>query len=110
MSCFLSSSEPATIFLYPSDTTANLGDTVVLTCVARGFLEHILIWNRLDDGNFTPVNVTTYEKLSNGTIFIISVLTICNIELSDSGMYSCTAGNNVTVSSSRNFSLTVYGK
>ena len=106
------SSELATLFLYPSDTTTNLSDTVVLSCVAHGFPEPTIIWNRLDGGKFIPVNVTTDTWISNGTIFISSVVTICNIELSDSGEYSCRAENNVTgiaVSDSQNFNLTVQG-
>ena len=109
---FLFFSVPATLSLYPSDTVANLFGNINLTCAAHGFPEPTIAWEKIN-GNLSTTDIVQTTLRSGGMELVTSTLEIRNIDLPDAGMYKCTATNNVigvTVTDSRNFTLTVCGK
>ena len=100
------------IVLVPPNTRVNATDTVLLTCVVYGSLPLGISWSREGSGLMNdPQRITIYKEQfeESGVTFIQSILQICSTQTDDSGIYSCTAENNIGNSTST-FELAVTGK
>ena len=87
----------------PMDTTALIGQTIILDCRAPFSIPPAEIsWSR----NSVQFNSSRYQVLQSGS------LSISMVELGDAALYSCTATNNFLSSSasSRGATLSVIGK
>ena len=102
------------IFVSPNNTIATFNTSIVFTCTAIGISSPDITW--LKDGTSLSgdFNITEDRLSSDGLHFItLSVLTLCDLESSDSGQYSCVASNNIStgqVTDSRDFTLEVQGE
>ena len=89
----------ATLLVYPGETRIEVDRSVSLTCVAMGHPLPSLTW--LKDGvplsSGDSFNITNTEL--SGTDSVTSILDICNIELSDTGLYGCEASNSLLADS-----------
>ena len=103
---------PVQIVLQPVDSTdVPDGDTVLLTCVANGYLSLTISWSRegtvlMNDSQ----QITIYEEEieEGGSTLIQSILQICSIGPDNAGVYSCIAENNAS-NDTASFELTVAG-
>ena len=81
--------------------TVNEGDTALITCIATGKLIPIISWY-FNGAPVKKANTTKYmisEMLLN-TFTKNSILTVMNLTLSDMGIYTCNATNQVSSDSS----------
>lgn len=100
----------AAILLYPGDTEASAQSSLVLTCVAFGIPAPEIVWEHNNLTLTSPHSNITTEIFSNDTgLFAVSVLNLCNVELSDSGQYSCLASNSGMNTETRSFTLNIQG-
>ena len=76
----------------PSDTVAEVGSTVLFTCVAYGIpLPSTITWSYYNYtlSNYTNVTIYFNEIDVGGAIFLQSILELCGVEEDYSGYYSC---------------------
>lgn len=98
----------------PPNTTANVSESVALTCAAAGIPAPQIYWfqeSQLLQGDM--YNISESVVNNDTSYFTTSTLVLCDLELEDTDLYSCTAHNNVSQGLSRAstvFSLTVQGK
>lgn len=88
----------ASIVAKSADITLTDGETAVLSCVTNDFGDGVSIdWS----GNgVDPTTNATQETVVAGTLqFTRSVLTLCSVEVMDTGPYVCTvtSGNNTVM-------------
>ncbi len=105
---------PATLFSYPNNITVIAGGDLNLTCEALGIPEPTITWNGPEGSdNFTSEDISQTTVPQNGSELVVSVLQLRSLQLSDAGIYSCTAVNTVVrgivTEDSRNFTVTVHG-
>ena len=110
----VSPSEPVEIVIRPEDLTeADAGQTLTFTCVAYGVPLPTISWSQggVIITNDTDTRVTIYneEIEERGLVFYQSILEICSAELTDSGVYSCSADNGIS-NDSVSFEIRVEGK
>ena len=94
------------IAVAPPDTTATAGATVIFTCVAVGVPLEEIVW--LKDGypvaDLGPNRVNFTQRRNASVQALQSILQICSLQPSDTGMYTCRTGTGLA---SANFTLTV---
>ena len=94
-----------------SDTTLSEGETTILACVGYGQLGVQVEWTR----NGQPVTNTSLisayqiDIVQHGLTFSQAFLQLCNVEMSDSGNYTCTVSSG-PVSFTSTVQVTVVGK
>ena len=97
----------------PTNTTANVSNSVALTCTAAGIPPPQVQWFRNSLSLSQDRVNTTESTIENATsYFTTSTIVLCDLELSDTDSYSCVATNNISgglARVSRSFSLTVQG-
>ena len=102
------------MLLYPGDTIAMVGDSLVPSCTAAGIPAPQIEWSK--DGLTLPTqlfNITEEQFSNSSNYFTVSVLNLCDLQLSDSGEYSCTASNTITegtATDTRSFMLEAQGE
>lgn len=69
----------------PSDRSAILGETIELTCKARGSVNPTINWQK--DGSY----IGFYVSGSRFHLKLSGSLQITNVQRSDSGVYTCIA-------------------
>lgn len=99
-------SEPPTIVIKPSDTTALYGTTVLLTCAAFGN-EPVILWLKDSQPIPSPTNVYNDVFTVSGVNYTHSILELCSVTFKLEGTYSCVANDSIG-SVTSNFTLTVY--
>ena len=94
---------------FPSDIVVTITDSTSLTCTASGVPLPSIMWYKLGHGQL--VNGADYSISTSdiGTQLSMSVLTIVAAIQGDTGLYNCTAVNDIG-SSSVSFHLQVNGK
>ena len=104
----------AEIVSHPEELTeADIGDTVVLTCVAYGSPAPYITWSKNDTNISNDSQVAIYEQVVplRGIMFVRSTLEIGCATEEDGDKYTCTAANrHVKSSFSTNLSVNAVGK
>ena len=88
-----------------------MGDTAFLVCVGYGQPTVEISWTLNGEVVMNDSLVTIYEEevSQGGRLFKQLFLELCSLELSDSGIYTCTVSNGQTVANSTT-QLSVYGE
>ena len=88
-----------------------MGDTAFLVCVGYGQPTVEISWTLNGEVVTNDSLVTIYEEevSQGGRMFKQLFLELCSLELSDSGIYTCTVSNNKTVANATT-QLSVYGE
>ena len=96
---------PASIVISTQDSRVELGGSYSLMCTAQGFPLPQFTW--LKDG--TPLSNssanTTIVDFNLASAAVTSILELCEVELMDTGVYSCVAANTLA-SGSQEFNST----
>lgn len=83
--------------IVPEDSTAQEGNTLILTCVGHGVPTPVMTWlkNGTAITNGTRVSVYVQELAQvPGVLFVQTTLEICGLNISeDAGTYGCQAEN-----------------
>ena len=78
-----------------NDTSVDAGETAVLVCVGYGQPNVDITWSR--DGQIVSNSSISaiYEEdlIRGGRVFRQSFLQLCNIQVADSGSYTCVVSN-----------------
>ena len=104
----------ASILLSPGDTITSVGDSLTLSCTAAGIPAPQISWYK--DGLLLTTgldNITETQSSNASNHFTVSDLNLCDLQLSDSGQYSCVASNSIsagTVTDTRSFMLEAQGE
>ena len=91
------------------DISLTIGESVLLTCVGYGQPYILITWERNGERLMNDTNVIISEQnfTQGGRLLRQSALSLCNLEISDAGNYTCTVSNgqaSITASS------TIFGK
>lgn len=88
------------IVLLSDDMRVIIGDTTVLLCMTFEQMDQDITWLHNGDNvtNTSLVTVTGSDFVQDGVVFRQSFLRICNTSMSDTGLYTCIASNNVNAS------------
>lgn len=98
--------EPS-FYLHPKSILASYGDTVELTCGARGFPRPNITWHK-DGIAFTDASATvTPSNQNDSTELIVKIISVSNRHV---GYYSCQATALKAQVSSRDAMLSLKGK
>ena len=95
-----------------NDTIVREGNTTTITCEAFGYPPPTVVWNRINGILSDRVSVSDSVSVPTGygNVTRVSVnLTITNASREDTGVYTCSANNNIG-SDSSNVSITVQCK
>ena len=102
----------ATIANPLNDTIVREGNTTTITCEAFGYPPPTVVWNRINGILSDRVSVSDSVSVPTGygNVTRVSVnLTITNASREDTGVYTCSANNNIG-SDGSNVSITVQCK
>ena len=98
---------------HPGDTIAMVGDNTAPSCTAAGIPAPQIAWFKDGLPLTSGFNITEEQFSNPSNYFTVSVLNLCDLQLSDSGEYSCTASNTITegtATDTRSFMLEAQGK
>ena len=101
------------MLFYPGDTIAMVADSVALSCTAAGIPAPQIAWFKDGLPLTNGYNITERQLSNSSNYFTVSVLNLCDLQLSDSGEYSCTASNTITegtATDTRSFMLEAQGE
>ena len=94
-----------------NDTSVDAGETAVLICVGYGLPSVDITWSR--DGqivsNSSLVSIYEEDLAQGGRVFKQSFLQLCSLQMSDSGVYTCSVSNGLS-SVNSTVELSVHGK
>ena len=85
---------PSTFTYHPNGTIAIAGSTVTMSCIANGHPTPVIKWLK----NSVPLalnNITIFAKTHSTEDSTISSLSLFNIQLNDTGNYSCISSNHL---------------
>ena len=91
------------------DISLTIGESVLLTCVGYGQPYVLITWDRNEERLMNDTNVIISEQdfTQRGRLLRQSALSLCNLEISDAGIYTCTVSNG---QASINASSIIFGK
>ncbi len=116
--CYIISSVPPSLVSYPGDSLVNISDGISFMCVASGNPMPEIIWSKdgapltsqegEGSGEDIRIDITSVESRS---LFVVSILQICDTQISDFGRYACISSSSTfNDSDTREFSVTVFGE
>jgi len=90
----------ASLLLIPPNTRVELASSISLSCTARGYPLPAITWLKdgltLVPGELINITITVLTNISSSpNITVLSILDICDLRLSDSGLYECSANNTI---------------
>ena len=96
--------------IVPLDTNATLNHTILLTCFGFGIPLPDITWSMDGEALSNSSRIIFHNDLVtiNEVIFVRSILELCNVAVTDEGIYSCDLRNTLG-SSSDSFYLNVQG-
>jgi len=101
---------PPAIISHPMDMTVNNGSNVTFNCVSFSFASVNYTWFKngfmLSDG----VNIIISTNDDEDNDIYTTALMILDVQLSDNGVYVCSANNNEDTTMSNAATLSVIGK
>ncbi len=82
-----------------NDTFALVGNSALLACVGFGVPSVEITWslNGASIMNSSIVTISEEEITGGGKVFKQSFLELCNLSISDSGVYTCSVSNGLTM-------------
>lgn len=85
--------------LISNDTYLGTGDTGILVCVTANQINETITWshNGLSLMNTSSASIYEEEVVEGGREFRQSFLQLCSLAIANSGGYTCTVGNGLTV-------------
>ena len=74
-----------------NDTSLPIGDTAMFTCIGQGLPDVQIIWSRDGENIVNDSLVAIYDEdvTQGGTRFSLSILELCSVQSSDTGIYVC---------------------
>ena len=87
---------PALVIHPPSYSFGVQNERVYMTCVAYGVPLPKITWTRNDSIDIDPNAITEMNLTVNGTVFSVSILEFCAVDMPDIAWYNCTAANGVS--------------
>ena len=98
------------LVIISNDTSADAGETAVLICVIYGQPNVDITWSR--DGqvitNSSLVSINEEDLTQGGRVFKLSFLQLSSLQMSDSGVHTCSVSNGLS-SVNSTVDLTVVG-
>ena len=82
----------------PNDTSAYVGESLTLLCVAYGSPLPTVMWMRNGQPLRQPYLLNETEIVTRHVTFVRSILYLCSLKLADDDQYTCTASNNFSTS------------
>ena len=102
------------ITVVSGSTTLVVGETTLLACVRYGYGQTTLpaVWSHNGQVvvNSTRVYVFEETRTVSGLEFAVSYLQLCSAEMADSGTYTCSVENSVSLIISSTVEVAVTGK
>ena len=98
----LSAESPSLVLYSPDRVYGEANTTIRVVCSATGVPNPTINWTIPNHIGKVYLNTTTM----NGTEIVTSVLELCSVNISDTGMYSCIAANE-RGNESKSFDVTV---
>ena len=84
------------LVIHPSSYNIGIeNEQIHMTCVAYGVPLPKITWKRNDSVEIDPNAITERNLTVNGTVFSVSILEFCAVDMSDIAWYNCTATNGV---------------
>ena len=84
------------LILYPNDTITNVRESLTLTCTASGVPAPTISWYKdMELLLAGEVNITEVVFVHASSYYTVSVLYLCDVQFSDTGMYNCTGSNTI---------------
>ncbi len=82
-----------------NDTSARVGNSALLACVGFGVPSVEITWslNGISIMNSSIVTISEEEFTRGEMVFKQSFLELCNLSISDSGVYTCSVSNGLTM-------------
>ena len=100
---------PANVAVAPNDTSAYVGESLILSCVVYGLPLPTVTWTRNDQPLRQPYLLNETEIVTRHVKFVRSILYLCSLKLTDDDQYTCTASNNLSTSM-ETFALHINGR
>ena len=81
-----------------NDTSVDAGESAVLICVGYGQPNVDITWSRDGQVISNSYLVSVYEEdlAQGGRVFKQSFLQLCSLQMSDSGVYTCSVSNGLS--------------
>ena len=109
-SVFSLSVEPVIVVPPTTPIATTPGNNFTFQCNASGYPAVTITWLKEGTPTDTGNIVVTTSNSSDGVISVSSVLTLINVEIEDSGSYSCRAVNNASNATRVVAEITITGK
>ena len=95
---YLTALDEVELVAVSNHTSLSAGETVLLACVGFGLpsIEISWIYNSQAITNTSLISIYEVDVEEDGKVFRQSILQICAVEISDSGIYICLVSNGIS--------------